>query len=277
MSDPRLTPANGRVAHVSLRGQVAADAFVEGEPMQVWGEPFLLDAPEGRRDRQRLHGDAVRVLERRDGWAFVRSEKDAYCGYLPEAALRAPGEATHRVAVRQTHLYPAPEFKQPPIAALSMSARLRVVEEEEPWARVDTPEGEAFVPTIHICSLDRVAGDMVTLSEAYLGTPYLWGGNGAGGIDCSGLVQVACHMANIACPGDSDQQMRAVGKDVPIGSQLLRGDLLFWEGHVAIALDEGTIIHANAHHMAVVTEDFAEACRRIEAAGGGPVTAHRRT
>jgi hypothetical protein len=50
-------------------------------------------------------------------------------------------------------------------------------------------------------------------------------------------------------------------------SALRRGDLLFWEGHVAIVRDERTLLHANAFHMAVAIEPVAEATARIRAAG----------
>jgi cell wall-associated NlpC family hydrolase len=47
-----------------------------------------------------------------------------------------------------------------------------------------------------------------------------------------------------------------------------RGDLIFWKGHVAIARDTETIVHANAHHMATVVENTRAAIARIAAAGG---------
>ncbi|MEO1427332.1 MAG: NLP/P60 hydrolase, partial [Pseudomonadota bacterium] len=53
-------------------------------------------------------------------------------------------------------------------------------------------------------------------------------------------------------------------------------DLYFWKGHVAIAVDEATLIHANAHHMAVAYEPLAAALARIEAQEGAGVTARRR-
>ena len=40
---------------------------------------------------------------------------------------------------------------------------------------------------------------------------------------------------------------------------LVRGDLVFWKGHVAIARDGETLIHANAHHMATVIEPIEPA------------------
>ena len=56
---------------------------------------------------------------------------------------------------------------------------------------------------------------------------------------------------------------------------LQRGDLIFWKGHVAIARDATTIIHANAFHMAVAIEPVAEAVARIRAAGS-EITSVRR-
>ena len=48
---------------------------------------------------------------------------------------------------------------------------------------------------------------------------------------------------------------------------LQRGDLIFWKGHVAIARDALTIVHANAYHMATVIEPTSDAIARIKATG----------
>ena len=50
-------------------------------------------------------------------------------------------------------------------------------------------------------------------------------------------------------------------------ADLRRGDLLFWQGHVAIVRDPDTLIHANAFHMAVAIEPIDAAVARIKAAG----------
>jgi cell wall-associated NlpC family hydrolase len=55
-----------------------------------------------------------------------------------------------------------------------------------------------------------------------------------------------------------------------------RGDLIFWKGHVAVARDHGSLIHANAFHMAVAVEPIADAIARIRAAGS-EITSVRRT
>jgi cell wall-associated NlpC family hydrolase len=87
---------------------------------------------------------------------------------------------------------------------------------------------------------------------------------------------VALTAAGIACPRDSDMQETALGAAVSASpGELRRGDLVFWKGHVAIARDGATLVHANAFHMAVAVEPAAEAIARI-AAGGSRVSAIKR-
>lgn len=274
MSDRRLTPANGRVAHVSLKSTVAAVRYVEGAPARIV-QPLadLLAAPGGRRDRQVLMGERMLVLDRHEGFAFVQAEKDGYCGYLPEAALGPDRAATHWVSAPATHLYRAPDLKTPEVALLTMGARLAVVAEHP--RVLETADG-LFVPRPHLRRLGDWADDPAGVAERFLGTPYLWGGNSRSGIDCSGLVQAALTACGIACPGDSDMQERALGTALPLGEIYRRGDLFFWKGHVAMAVGPDRLIHANGFHMAVGYEGIAEAVARIEGQGEGPATSVRR-
>lgn len=270
--DRRLTPSSGRVALASLRGRVEAEHFTEGEPAQLGvALADLLKAPGGARDRQVLLGDALTVIDRHEGFAFVQSAKDGYCGWLLETALTAPDSPSHWVATPGTHLYSAPKVQAPERAALSLGCRLRVVGQQGAFA--ETPLG--FVPACHLRSLGDPHTDPVVVAEGFLHTPYLWGGNSRAGIDCSGLAQGALLACGIACPGDSDLQ-QTLGYEIAEGTPLQRGDLLFWKGHVALVVGPDLMIHANGHAMAVSHEGIAEAIARILAQGGGPVTHRRR-
>ena len=128
-----------------------------------------------------------------------------------------------------------------------------------------------------ICApLTQIEADPVAVACRFLGTPYVWGGNTGWGIDCSGLVQAALLACGIACPGDSDLQQAAFAEPGRDG-RLEPGELVFWSGHVAMAMDADRLIHANAHDMAVAIEPALAAVARIEAAGDGPVTGRGRT
>lgn len=270
--DRRLTPANARAALESLRGQVDAPRYTAGEAARI-AQPVvdLLRAPGGARDRQLVWGAPVTVIDRHQGWAFLRADTDGYCGYVAEATLAAPQDATHWVASPGTHLYAGPKVQQPEIAALTLGARVRVTGQQGAWA--ETPEG--FVPAGHLRPLGDWLDDPAGVAQGLLHTPYLWGGNARAGLDCSGLAQAAFQACGIALPGDSDLQA-ACGTEIAADAPLARNDLLFWRGHVAIALSPDRMIHATAAVMAVVEEDIATAIARIRASGGGDVTHRRR-
>lgn len=272
MSDPRSTPANLRVAARHLAEIPDGAVRVTPQPRRVI-KPVcdLLRSPKGPRDRQILWGEIVEEYETHDGWSFVQARKDGYVGYVPTADLGPNSEPTHWVAKPATHVYDAPDIKSPDRAALSFGSRLTVLGETGAFA--ETAEG--FVPRVHLLPADRRLADPVAVAELFLGTPYLWGGNSRFGIDCSGLVQTALIACGAACPGDSDQQQAALGRDVTDG-QMQPGDILFWKGHCALVATENRLIHANAFHMAVSHEPLRAAIDRIKSQGDGPITAHKR-
>lgn len=267
--DRRLTPATDRVALESLRGVLARPDYTPGTPARlIVPLADLLASPCGRRERQLNFGADLTVIEASGDLAFVQAALDGYCGWLPAAALgHELPPVTHRLAARSSHVYPEPDMKVPQTHALSLGARLSVAAIVGNFARL---AGGGHVPAQHIASAP--AADPVAVAEQLLGTPYLWGGNSAFGIDCSGLVQAGLSACGIACPGDSDLQRAAF----PEATEIRRGDLLFWPGHVAMAVSAEVMIHATAWQMAVIHEDIDSAIARIDAAGDGPFLGIRR-
>ncbi|MEL7452786.1 MAG: peptidoglycan endopeptidase, partial [Pseudomonadota bacterium] len=82
----------------------------------------------------------------------------------------------------------------------------------------------------------------------------------------------------VALPRDSDMQFAWSGEAIEGWNEpeaLQRNDLVFWKGHVGIMLNPDTILHANAHHMAVAYEPLAEAIERIAPLYGQPIGAKR--
>lgn len=272
MSDPRLTPFSGRVAHIALQGQIDAPAFTAGTWHRLRAaQADLLRRPGGPRDRQVLHGARLCVIDRQDGWAYVQAEADGYCGWLDAQALGPDHPVTHRVTARATHLYTRPDLKSPETGSLSLNATVEITATDGQF--LCSREG-LWIPAQHLAPVAERASDPVSVAECLLGTPYLWGGNTAQGVDCSGLVQLAFHACGKACPGDSDLQQATLGPALAADTPPRRGDLLFWRGHVAFISAAETLLHANAHSMSVALEPLQTALIRI--AADGPVTAHIR-
>jgi cell wall-associated NlpC family hydrolase len=225
---------------------------------------------------QALGGERVTIYDRNgEGWAWGQLDGDGYVGWIPEVAVAEPSATpTHKVTAIRTFAFPGPSIKMPPIDTQVMGAQLAVTREEGMFAV--TPEGW-YLPRQHLGRIDQRESDFVAVAERFLGTPYLWGGKSSFGIDCSGLVQIALNAAGVGCPRDSDMQQNSIGKplDAPQWQALRRGDLIFWKGHVAIIRDAETIVHANAHHMATVIENTADAIARIAATGSDVVAIKR--
>lgn len=279
MHDPRLTPARSDLAAKHLEGKVQAARFVAGEAFEVIeaiAPVRRAAASDAEQLTQALRSERVIIYDRNgEGFAWGQLEADGYVGWLPESALVRPGAApTHKVTALSTLAFPGPSIKLPPAHAFPMGTRVTVAREDGPFAITSE---HLYLPRTHLAPLDVKAADFVAVAERFVGVPYLWGGKSHLGIDCSGLVQVSLNAAGTACLRDSDMQQASLGEPLPAAewSRLRRGDLLFWKGHVAIARDADSIVHANAHHMATVIEDARDAIARIKAAGSELVAIRR--
>lgn len=260
--DPRRNAYSNELANAKLEGQVGAERFAHGKIMSIVvpvAGMYATPNTTASLINQAILGDQVNVFEIKDGWAWGQLEKDEYVGYLPEKNLVDGGfDATHRVSVPASFFYPEPDIKSQPATRVFMNSQIEIVGVERDWAK--TKDGK-FIFAKHICSVDQFGADPVSEAEKFLNAPYLWGGSTLDGLDCSALVQQAYHACGKPCPRDTDMI------ETDIGSQghnsFARGDLVFWDGHIGMMVDEKRMIHANGHHMAVVIEDFTEAEQRI--------------
>jgi cell wall-associated NlpC family hydrolase len=278
--DPRVTPARPDLAARALEGRVQAARFVDGSLYEVVEPQAPLrrgPSSDAALDTEALKGERVTIYEsNEEGWAWGQLQNDGYVGWLPANALtRAAAEPTHKVTALRTLAFPGPDIKLPPLQTLPLGARLAVARMQDAFA---VTAAGAYLPARHLAPLGNPESDFVAVAERFLGTPYLWGGKTNLGIDCSGLVQTALTACGVPCPRDSDMQEGGVGTAVTPDASLAnlrRGDLVFWKGHVGIMRDAGTLLHANAFHMAVAVEPLAQAVARIRA-GGSHIKAIKR-
>ena len=122
--------------------------------------------------------------------------------------------------------------------------------------------GGGFVPRAHLAP---VAGDFVAQAERFIGAPYLWGGRSARGHRLLGAGAAgAAGGRRRAAPRDSDMQAALLGAALP--AEGARCAAATWCSGTAMSgscATRETLLHANAHHMAVAAEPLAPAAARI--------------
>lgn len=285
--DHRLNIVSKALADARLKGAVAASRYSDGRKARVSAVfADLQSAPraDSGLDSQILHGEPVRVFDERDGYLWVQAGRDFYAGWTRSENIGELGAPpTHWVVAPRSFVYPEPDLKRPRLGYRSMGSLVAVTGEVETrGTRYFLLAGGGAMIARHLRPVATFADDYVSVAERLLETPYLWGGATAFGLDCSGLVQLSMRMAGIEALKDSDMQAATIGKPVSPGpdwSDLRRGDLIFWRGHVAIAMGghdgEARCIHASGYQMQVVSEVLEVALSRIERQFEKPIGVRR--
>lgn len=273
--DPRINAVRGDLADVRLAGVLFAPHYAAAMEFRLVADAaFVRAEPAGTATAvsQLLHGESFHVLEVTGGWAWGFCGHDHYVGYVPFAALtQGPLTATHQVTARTAPLFAGADIKTPVVGTLSAGARIAG---EVSGDFVVTPRGAMHFR--HLAPIGTCEGDWMTAAERQIGQPYVWGGRGHGGIDCSGLVQLSLGLAGVRVPRDTDLQRAAFGTPVPEGEPLRRSDIVYFPGHVGIMTDSAHLLHANAWWMSVTTEPLADVIARLRPDHEQPVLARFR-
>lgn len=272
--DPRVNAYRPDIADVALAGTLFAPHYAAPMPSMAGAAPAMMrKAPshDAEAVSQLLPGEEFAILDLAGGWAWGFSVHDHYVGYVDARLLAPVVAATHRVTVREALLFATPSIKAPVRATLPFGARL-TGEMRDGFLATD----DGFVHGRHVAAIETAATDPVTVAEGLIGAPYLWGGRGADGIDCSGLVQAALAACGIDAPRDTDMQREALGTALPEEARLRRGDIVNFPGHVGLMVDEDRLIHANAHWMSVVIEPLTDVVARLKPNHDRPILSRRR-
>ena len=104
---------------------------------------------------------------------------------------------------------------------------------------------------------------------------YKWGGKTFKGLDCSALIQLFFNFNNKYCPRDAKDQVKYFKKNVNL-KNIRKNDIIYWKGHVALALSNKKLIHAYGPMKKTVIMDINKTIKRIDKTAKLKVTGIKR-
>ena len=218
-----------------------------------------------------LFGEGFEIIKKQRVWIFGRNIVDNYPGWVKSSDLGIFFQPTHRVSSICTFIYLKKDIKSA-FMRLSIGSLVSVVNSDENWHKINLPAEinvtHGYILKNDLVSLDVKVNDWVKVSEKFLDVPYFWGGRSSIGVDCSALVQLSLQTYGVEFPRDTKDQIKMNFSKVKKIEDVLRGDLLFWDGHVAIAINNQNLIHSNAFFLKTTIENISETILRLKGEAG---------
>jgi hypothetical protein len=184
---------------------------------------------------------------------------DKYKGFIEAKDLHLDkNKKTHKIISKECNVYKKPNNKYKLNKKIFFNSRISILDDKNNF--IQTKNG--WILKKNIKPINFRKKHFLDNIKLYLNTKYLWGGNSPKGLDCSALVQELLKFNNIYCPRDSKDQKKFFRKEISI-QNIRKGDLLFWKGHVAIALSNKKLVHAFGPRKKVVIMGIKETVKKI--------------
>jgi len=184
---------------------------------------------------------------------------DKYKGFIEAKDLHLDkNKKTHKIISKECNVYKKPNNKYKLNKKIFFNSRISILNDKNNF--IQTKNG--WILKKNIKPINFRKKHFLDNIKLYLNTKYLWGGNSPKGLDCSALVQELLKFNNIYCPRDSKDQKKFFRKEISI-KNIRKGDLLFWKGHVAIALSNKKLVHAFGARKKVVIMGIKETIKKI--------------
>ena len=189
---------------------------------------------------QILYGEKFQILSTKKNWVKIKTNYDNYVGYLKKDKFYKEFKPTNKICKLKSKI-----FKKKGNKFLSTNdflffgSGISVINEINDYIEFDKNK---WIKKTDTKKINHYEKNFIKILKLFLGCKYLWGGKTFKGIDCSALIQIYFYYNRKYFPRDSKDQGKFCKKKV--NKKLLKGDIIFWKGHVGICLNRSKFIHA---------------------------------
>lgn len=188
-----------------------------------------------------LFGEKFIKIKQCKNFFYGYCEYDNYKGYIKKNNLiLSKKKHNYLINSSKAFLYKNRKINSKTKNFLYLNSRVYISKISKTFSRIN----DKWIKNSDLKPLNKKKNDhFLKKVSLFNNSKYVWGGNTVDGIDCSGLVQELMKNVSKKCPRDSIEQEVYFKKKVKL-THIKKGDLLFWKGHVAIAINNKKCVHA---------------------------------
>ena len=207
---------------------------------------------------QMIYGDSFSIIKKNNKWLKIKIKEDGYLGFIQNKNYKTYLKPTHKINKLKAKVYKSPN-KQRKVNILAFGSKIRVIDKQSKFLKFD----KGWINQNEVKPLPYRQKDPFKRINIFKNIKYKWGGKSFKGIDCSALVQVFLNFNNKFCPRDAKDQVKYFKKNIKL-KNIKKNDIIFWKGHVAIALSKKKLIHAYGPMKKTVVMDIEKTIKRIK-------------
>ncbi len=209
---------------------------------------------------QILYGEKFKILLKRKKYIKIKTHYDNYIGYIKKDKFLENFKPSYKISKIKSRIF----FKRDK-RFLSSNHYLYygsgVCKQNENKKYIEF-EKNKWIKKSDIKNIDHHEKNYIKIFRFFLNTKYLWGGKTCDGIDCSALIQIYFYYNRIFFPRDTKDQIRFCKRKR--SKNRLKGDIVFWKGHVGICLNKSRFIHAYGPKKKVIIMPTGQTIKLID-------------
>ena len=206
---------------------------------------------------QMIYGESFSISQKKNKWLKIKIKEDNYKGFIKKKDYSNYLKPTHKINKLNAKIYKFSN-KKIKVNELTFGSKIKVIDKKSLFYKFAI--GWVSKNDVSVISLKEK--NFFKKINIFKNIRYKWGGKSFKGIDCSALIQVCLNFNNIYCPRDARDQVKYFKKNIKF-NKIKKNDIIYWKGHVAVALNNKKLIHAYGPMKKTVVMKIDQTIKRI--------------